>query len=571
MGAAVIRSVRIDRVAWLCWWQWLGLLLGAGFAVAVSAQPYEAGDATGSAAVPVASEPAMVSLHNRRIVMLRATLLGDSPRERAALAQAAIGAALARGGPGRVSHVPVGDAVRFELDGDTLFFLVGDDLEGPRGLAGLEAAAQKVAQRLQVAVAEASEIRDPRRLAVGLAHALAATLLVLGLAWALRRLRRRLLDALAQRLRAWHARHPAGSPLGGPVRHLARGARGLGRVLSVLLWLLLADAWITYVLHQFAYTRPWGEASTAWLLDLLRQFALAIAGAVPGLLTALVIFLLARLVSRAVSLLLLRIERGEFSLGWLDADTATPTRWLASIVIWLFALAMAYPHLPGAHSEAFQAVSVLAGLMLSLGASSVVGQALAGLGLMYARSLRVGEYVKVGDTEGTVVSVGVLSTKIETGLGEEVSLPSALLFGQPVRNFSRLGQGGGFVLHTAVTIGYATPWRQVHAMLLEAAQRTPGVAAEPPPFVVQTALSDFYVEYRLCAQSLRQAPARRIEVMNRLHGHIQDVFNEHGVQIMSPHYRADPAQPQVVPPEAWFTPPARPPAAGGPHGPAPGS
>jgi small-conductance mechanosensitive channel len=190
---------------------------------------------------------------------------------------------------------------------------------------------------------------------------------------------------------------------------------------------------------------------------------------------------------------------------------------------------------------------------------------------MYARSLRVGEYVKVGDVEGTVVSVGVLSTKIETGLGEEVSLPSALLFGQPVRNFSRLGQGGGFVLHTAVTIGYATPWRQVHALLLEAVRRTPGVAAEPPPFVVQTALSDFYVEYRLCAHSQRQAPARRIEVLNQLHGHIQDVFNEHGVQIMSPHYRADPLQPQVVPPAAWFTPPARPPAAGRPDGPAAGS
>jgi small-conductance mechanosensitive channel len=97
-------------------------------------------------------------------------------------------------------------------------------------------------------------------------------------------------------------------------------------------------------------------------------------------------------------------------------------------------------------------------------------------------------------------------------------------------------QDGQFVLHTAVTIGYATPWRQVHAMLLEAARRTPGVAAEPAPYVVQTALSDFYVEYRVCAQSTRLAPQRRAEAMNNLHANIQDVFNEHGVQIMSPHY-----------------------------------
>ena len=52
----------------------------------------------------------------------------------------------------------------------------------------------------------------------------------------------------------------------------------------------------------------------------------------------------------------------------------------------------------------------------------------------------------------------------------------------------------------------------------------------------------------------------RADILNRLHGHIQDVFNEHGVQIMSPHYMMDPKEPQVVPPEKWYTPPAQPPS-----------
>jgi small-conductance mechanosensitive channel len=324
-----------------------------------------------------------------------------------------------------------------------------------------------------------------------------------------------------------------------------------------LLTLLVLDGWATYVLHQFAYTRPWGERSTAWLLDVLQQFALAIAGAVPGLLVAALIFAIARLVSRATQALLQRVERGDAQLSWLDADTAVPTRRLAALGIWLFALAMAYPYLPGANSEAFKGVTVLAGLMLSLGASSVVGQALSGLSLMYSRSIRVGEYVKVGDTEGTVVALGMFTTKIHTGMGEEVSLPNTVIFSQPIRNFSRLVQDGHFMLHTSVTIGYATPWRQVHAMLLEAAQRTPGVAEQPAPYVVQTALSDFYIEYRLCAQSNKNAPSRRVEAMNQLHANVLDVFNENGVQIMSPHYRADPPEPQVVPPERWSPPPAQ--------------
>ena len=46
-----------------------------------------------------------------------------------------------------------------------------------------------------------------------------------------------------------------------------------------------------------------------------------------------------------------------------------------------------------------------------------------------------------------------------------------------------------------------------------------------------------------------------------LHANIQDVFNEHGVQIMSPHYMADPPAAKLVPPEGWYAAPARKPEA----------
>jgi hypothetical protein len=46
-------------------------------------------------------------------------------------------------------------------------------------------------------------------------------------------------------------------------------------------------------------------------------------------------------------------------------------------------------------------------------------------------------------------------------------------------------------------------------------------------------------------------------VLDELHAHIQDVFNEHGVQIMSPNYEADPERPKVVAPEDWYKAPAQ--------------
>lgn len=501
-----------------------------------------------------AEGPETLYLHNRRIATFRATLLGDTPAERVRLAEAALSLALKAPGPRAVSQTATGDSVRFEVDGRTVFFLTAGDSDAPRPEASLEPLARDVLLRLETAVAESAEVRDPRRIALGLALSLVATLaawlLVRGIFRLRRRLARRVRDALLT------PNEPGTSAA--LVSTYAEHARVASRLLmGAVAWtvvVLIVDAWVTFVLHQFAWTRPWGERSTAWLLEVLRQFAGSIASAVPGLVVAALIFVIARMVSQANAAFLRRVESGDIALAWLDRDTAAPTRRLSSFVIWLFALAMAYPYLPGANTEAFKALSVMAGLMLSLGASSVVGQALSGLSLMYSRSLRVGEYVKIGDTEGTVTSLGMFTTKVHTGMGEEVSLPNSVTFSQPIRNFSRLVEDGQFMLQTGVTIGYSTPWRQVHAMLLEAAERTPGVAAEPRPYVVQTALSDFYVKYRLCAQSNKNAPRRRAEALNQLHANILDVFNENGVQIMSPHYRSDPPEPQVVPQGPWTSP-----------------
>jgi small-conductance mechanosensitive channel len=232
------------------------------------------------------------------------------------------------------------------------------------------------------------------------------------------------------------------------------------------------------------------------------------------------------------------------------------TRRLASIAIGLFALAMAYPYLPGAQTEAFKGLSVLLGLMISLGASSIIGQGAAGLILTYSRTIKLGEYVRIGDQEGTVTEMGMFTTRIRTGLGEELTLPNSLITSSVTKNYSREVKGRGYILDTVVTIGYDTPWRQVEAMLFEAAKRTQGILQTPTPRVFQTALSDFYPEYRLVCQAVPEQPRPRAEILSMLHANIQDVFNEHSVQIMSPHYRGDPADAKVVPVDQWYLPPA---------------
>jgi small-conductance mechanosensitive channel len=153
-----------------------------------------------------------------------------------------------------------------------------------------------------------------------------------------------------------------------------------------------------------------------------------------------------------------------------------------------------------------------------------------------------------------VIAVGTFTTRIRTGLGEELSLPNSLIMGQVTRNFSRAVTGPGFMIDTGVTIGYDTPWRLVHTMLTNAARSTPGVLHDPAPRVYQTRLSDFYPEYHLVCQATPTDQRQRIEVMSALHANIQDEFNRNGVQIMSPHYLGDPETAKVVPESHWYPP-----------------
>jgi len=144
----------------------------------------------------------------------------------------------------------------------------------------------------------------------------------------------------------------------------------------------------------------------------------------------------------------------------------------------------------------------------------------------------------------------MLSTKLFTRMREEITIPNAVLVGTKTVNYSRHAAGAGAGVGTTVTIGYDAPWRQVHAMLLHAAEQTTGVRKDPAPRVWQKALADFFVEYELVVSL--DDPEQRVSILSELHMHIQDAFNEQGVQIMSPHFEGQPHEPVFVPKSKWF-------------------
>jgi small-conductance mechanosensitive channel len=499
----------------------------------------------------VQRQGAPVVIANRTVIELRGPIAGYSAQERASATTERIEQLLAGVEPGAAIAFEDTDAGTRVLVGGKFAILVTKvDIDASAGET-TQIVAREAAKRLERAIVEWREQRSPAYLGRAAGLAAVATLVYGALLWLLYRASR------------WAGQRVAAAAEERAVRLKLRGVNRLaGHAVTVLAWLLgitLTTAWLAYVLARFPYTRAWGERLALNLFDVLKQVLLAIVGALPGLVVVAIIFVLAKAGIGLGRAFFDRVENGQIEVKWLSRDTVGPTRRIFAFIAWVFALAMAYPYLPGASTDAFKGLSVLLGLMVSLGGASVIGQAFSGLILMYSRVFRSGDYVRIGEVEGTVTQLGMFTTHIRTGLGEEISLSNSAVMSATTKNYSRAVPGTGYVLDTTVTIGYGAPWRQVEAMLLEAARRTADIAQAPAPIVRQTALSDYYVEYRLAAYTPVERPAPRVEVLHRLHANIQDVFNEYGVQIMSPHYVLDPKSPQVVPKDQWFAAPARPP------------
>lgn len=510
-------------------------------------------------APPADVTPAALTVGNRPIFTMRSVILSYKPAERANAAQQRIQRILDRGGDFKVVVKPHEQGAVVMIDEDAAFMVLPGDVNTLAG-DNLYSLAEQAAGNLRLAITEYREQNNIKKVGHAMGWSLLATVLFIaaGKMWLTlgRKLRNRALYLVRRNADAVKL-------AGVSALNAESTAIIVSRLLNTLIasgMLLLSYLWATFVLRRLPWTRPWGESLTGYLFDTLGTVFKASVSAIPGLMLVVVIFVLGRFISGIIRSFFTRFESGQVESIWLDQATAVPTRKLSIAFVWLVALAMAYPYLPGAQTEAFKGMSVLFGLMVSLGASGVVGQVVSGFILVYSRSLKVGEYVRIGDTEGTVTELGLFATRIQTGMGEEIVLPNNYVTGTPTKNYSRtVAEGKGFVLDTTVTIGYDTPWRQVHAMLLQAARNTAGLLNDPAPYVVQTALSDWYVEYRLVCYAGPEAPSRRALVLGDLHANIQDAFNEYGVQIMSPHYMADKDHTVVVARENWYAPPANPP------------
>jgi small-conductance mechanosensitive channel len=503
-----------------------------------------------------APAPATLEVANRKVFTFRATSAGLEPAKRLATARARLEQLPASGPLEPVVTHPIqlgaehGTGV---MVGPRFIFHVAEEDVDQAGGETTDGVARQAAQVLAEALAAEREQRSIRVVLRSVLLALVGTVIAAGLVWLFVRGRRTALLAVARSssregLRLW------GVDFGPTIRSTLRV------LVFVLFWALVlstVEIWLTYVLSLFPLTRPWSDALLGSVLGLLGRLGRGLLSGLPDLATAVVILLIGRAIAGFVSTVVHRVEEGTATLPGIYPETASATRRLLVGAVWLVTIAAAYPYLPGSSSEAFKALSLVVGLGLSLGSTGIVAQAMSGLVVIYSRALSRGDCVRIGDVEGVVTEVQLLSTRILTIQGEEVTIPNTVVVNGAVKNFGRATKGQGALVSARVSIGYDAPWRQVHGLLLEAAKGTAGVRADPAPYVLQRALDDFYVQYELIA--VVENAVDRPLVASALHARIQDAFNAAGVQIMSPHFVLQPRSAVLgqTPPEATAADPAR--------------
>jgi len=308
------------------------------------------------------------------------------------------------------------------------------------------------------------------------------------------------------------------------------------KLLRWFVYIVLIYISLSAIFSIFPITRGWADKLIQYILSPLKSIFIGIWNYLPNLFSILAIYFVMKYFIKFVKYIFTEIDSEKLKVSGFHADWAMPTFSIVKFLLYAFMFVLIFPFLPGSDSNIFKGVSVFIGVLFSLGSHSSIANVVAGLVITYMRPFKVGDRIKIGDVTGDVIEKTLLVTRLRTPKNEEVTIPNSSVLSGNTVNYSTMARTVGLIIHTTVTIGYDVPWKKMHQALLNAADRTEAILKEPKPFVLQTSLDDFYVSYQINGYTRETNRFNRI--YSSLHQNIQDCCNEMGIEIMSPHYRA---------------------------------
>jgi small-conductance mechanosensitive channel len=308
-------------------------------------------------------------------------------------------------------------------------------------------------------------------------------------------------------------------------------------ILNILRYILIAIQLIISIpilFSIFPQTEDLAMKLFSYILTPVKKIFWSMVHYIPNLFVIAIIWIIIHYVVKMIGYLSKEIDAGRLKITGFYPDWAKPTYSIIRFLLYAFMVALIYPYLPGSDSRVFQGISLFVGLIVSFGSSSAIGNLIAGMIITYMRPFRIGDRIKINDVLGNVLEKTPIVTRIQTLKNEIVTIPNSTIMNSQSTNLSESARTKGLIVHLEITCGYETPWRDVHQLLLDAAESTPNVMSDPHPFVHEQEFNDFDVAYEI---NVYISDANKLtEVTNDLRQNIQDKFKAAGISILSPHY-----------------------------------
>ncbi|MDR3187561.1 MAG: mechanosensitive ion channel family protein [Prevotellaceae bacterium] len=304
------------------------------------------------------------------------------------------------------------------------------------------------------------------------------------------------------------------------------------KVLKYFLVILIIYVCALILFRIFPATRWLSDTLIRYITMPLKSMLIAIWRYLPNVFDIAIIIVLFNLLTKALRIISKKVAVGAITIKGFQPDWATPTYRIIRVMCIIFALILIFPHLPKSNSEIFKGISVFMGVLLSLGSTSIISNIVSGLVITYMNPFKEGDRIKMGEHVGDVVEKTALVTRLRTPKNELITIPNSNIMTAQTVNYSKSAKEYGLILHAQLTMGYEVPWRKVHELLMEAGAKTEHVLQEPKPFVLQSALDDFYVRYQINVYTAKAC--QMLEIYSSLYANIQDVFHREGIELASP-------------------------------------
>jgi len=181
---------------------------------------------------------------------------------------------------------------------------------------------------------------------------------------------------------------------------------------------------------------------------------------------------------------------------------------------------------------AFAFISGALAIGVGFGAQNVINNFISGWILLWERPIRIGDYLEVGETMGTVEAINTRSTRIRRIDGVHILIPNSFLLENTVVNWTLIDR----LARSQVRVGvaYGSPVDQVRQLISQAAEEHGSVLSQPAPSVFFEDFGDSALAFDLVFWAHSDGEKGLRVIRSDLRFRIDELFRQHGIVIAFP-------------------------------------